>query len=402
MTGALVADRRGLDRNSTVQEKKRPKVLHLITWLQPGGIEKWLLEMLQQIPREECPMDICCKGSDLGILAGAARDRGALTYLCPMTINQFSFARRLSRILRDGGYDILHNHLGAYSGLPVWIARRMGIRVITSYHNTHFAPQTATRLPVLRELRALYSWLSVGYAVDRSDVITGCSQSVLTSVVGHEPNGDRYKVLYYGIPAAPAQVVSARDAFRMALGYPANTPLVLHVGRFLEQKNHLGLLEIWKRVVARVPPARLLLVGDGVLRPTVERAIQRHSLEDTIRLLGVRNDVRHIMGSCDVFVFPSRHEGFGIAALEASGAGLPVVGTNVAGLNEVVEHGETGLLHSVADVDGMARSLIKLLEEKDHARKLGDAGRRRVREQFSASASAKGLLGLYHECLGLG
>jgi glycosyltransferase involved in cell wall biosynthesis len=78
------------------------------------------------------------------------------------------------------------------------------------------------------------------------------------------------------------------------------------------------------------------------------------------------------------------------------------VGTDVAGINEVVANGETGLLHPVEDVDGMASSVSRLLEEKERARNLGAAGRTRVRERFSAAVSARRLLGLYHECLGLG
>jgi len=402
MLTTSLRDRRGEALPVRARQVQRPKVLHLITWLQPGGIERWLLEMLRQIPQAECAMDVCCKGPDLGVLAGAARDRGAVTYLCPLTVNPMSFANQLSRILKEGGYNILHNHLGAHSGLPVWIARRAGVRVMTSYHNTRFAPQTLTRLPVLRHVRALYGRLSVGYAVGNSDVVTGCSQGVLTSIAGAEATNDRCRVLYYGIPTEPAPASRARHAIRIGLGFAPETPLVLHVGRFLAQKNHLGLLEIWKRVLTRTPTARLLLVGDGPLRPTVERALGRLKLGGTVRFLGVRADVNEIMGGCDVFLFPSLHEGLPMSAIEANGAGLPVVGTDVAGINEVVANGETGLLHPVEDVDGMASSVSRLLEEKERARNLGAAGRKRVRERFSAAVSARRLLGLYHECLGLG
>lgn len=401
MTGVLTANRHRADHNPAVPRETPLRVLHLVTWLQPGGIEKWLLEMLEYVRRSECSMDVCCKGKELGSLAAVARDLGALIYLCPMTMDHFSFGRRLSRILMDGKYDILHNHVGAYSGFPVWVARRTGVRVITSYHNTHFAPQTMTRLPVLRELRAAYSRRSIRYAISHSDVITGCSNSVLNSLVGPGWSEDRYRVLYYGIRGAPRQNEGARSAFRKALGYSVDTPLVLHVGRFFEQKNHLGLLQIWKRVLARTPKARLLLVGDGLLRAAVERAAENLKLDGSVRFLGVRADVKEIMGNSDVFLFPSRHEGFGIAALEASGAGLPVVGTNIPGLNEVVADGETGLLHGIEDVEGMAAAVSELLEDKERAHKLGEAGRRRVREHFSATSSAERLLGLYHECLGL-
>jgi len=327
-------------------------------------------------------------------------DKGAAVVHCPLTASHVGFGRKFKRLVQQGQYDIVHNHLEAYSGYPVWLSRQLGVPVIASFHNTRFPPQTGLRRPILRELRAFYSRLSVRYAVDHSDVVTGCSQSVLAGVVSPDRNGRRQRVLYYGIPPLPVQDESARERFRSALGYSPSTPLVLHVGRFLEQKNHLGLLEIWRSVLTRTPTARLLLVGDGVLRPKVETAVQDHGLAGTVRFLGTRADVKEIMGSCDVFLFPSLHEGLPVAALEAGGAGLPVVGTNVAGLNEIVEHGRTGLLHSVRDVDGMASSVSRLLHGKEEARKLGDAARNRIRERFSAAASAEGLMSLYHECLG--
>ena len=381
--------------------ERRLKVLHLVTWLRPGGIEKWLLEMLKEFDRTECAMDVCCKGPSLGTLSDIAKDEGAATFHCPMTPTHIGFGRRLSRILNEGGYDILHNHLGAYSGFPVWVAKRSGVRVITSYHNTHFSPQTLTRLPVLRTLRSVYSHFSVRYAVGSSDVITGCSNGVLTTVTGRETPGSMRRVLYYGAHLQPKQSHVERNAFRASLGYSADTPLVVHVGRFLEQKNHLGLLEIFGRVLREVPGAKLLMVGDGVLRSTVERAAQELRLTGNARFLGVRNDVARIMGNSDVFLFPSIHEGLPIAAMEASGAGLPVVGTNVAGLNEVVADGRTGVLHSLEDLDGMASSVARLLKDKEYASELGEAGRHRVGSDFSVARSAERLLSLYHECIGL-
>ena len=399
LTGTAVRDVRE-EALVARREGKQLKVLHLITWLQPGGIEKWLLTMLEQVDRSQVSIDFCCKGSSVGQLAPVARDKGATVVHCPLTASHVGFGRKFKRLVRQGCYDIVHNHLEAYSGYPVWLSRQLGVPVITSFHNTRFPAQTGLRWPVLRELRGLYSQLSVRYAMDHSDVVTGCSQGVLASLVNPDRNGSKHRVLYYGIPAVPIQDESARQRFRSSLGYSARTPLVLHVGRFLEQKNHLGLLEIWKRVLTRTPMARLLLVGDGVLRPKVETAVQGLGLEGTVRFLGTRADVKDIMGSCDVFLFPSLHEGLPVAALEAGGAGLPLVGTNVPGLNEIVEHGRTGLLHSVKDVEGMASSVSRLLHGKEEVRKLGDAARNRVRDRFSAASSAEGLMSLYYECLG--
>mgnify|MGYP005847811181 FL=1 len=175
--------------------------------------------------------------------------------------------------------------------------------------------------------------------------------------------------------------------------------MILHVGRFNPQKNHMGLLDVFERVLAQIPAARLVLVGDGPLRPAVERSVAERGIAEQVRLLGLRGDVPRLMGLSDVFLFPSFFEGFGLAALEANAAGLPVVASRVPGLTEAVADGQTGLLHDVADVDGMARSVARLIAEPDYRRQLGQAGRQRVEEGYSLEASARQLRDLYRLCV---
>src|SRR5215467_6491061 len=180
-------------------QQKQMRVLHLITWLEPGGIEQWLLMMLQQIPRGSCAIDFCCKGSQVGSLAEKAREYGAEVFHCPLTPGHVGFVRRLTALIQDGRYDIVHNHLESYSGLVVWIARRLRVPVVTSFHNVQFAPQTWTRRFGIRQVRAVYSALSVKYALKKSQYITGCSRAVLAKLAPDYESRDNYRVLYYGV-----------------------------------------------------------------------------------------------------------------------------------------------------------------------------------------------------------
>src|ERR1700683_3353274 len=110
------------------------KVLHVITTLNRGGIERWLLSMLGEIPRTECAMDICCKGNSVGPYAPMAREFGANVYLEPLRVTQVGFLRGLRRLVTSGGYHIVHNPLQVYSWLPVFACRNLGVPVISSYH----------------------------------------------------------------------------------------------------------------------------------------------------------------------------------------------------------------------------------------------------------------------------
>ncbi|NJR59169.1 MAG: glycosyltransferase family 4 protein [Cyanobacteria bacterium CRU_2_1] len=375
------------------------KILHLIHHFNRGGIENWLLSMLREIPRNRCEMDICCKGSEIGSLAKVANELGVVVFHCPLGLAHIRFAQSLKQVLIKGHYQILHNHVEAYSGFPVWVAHTLNIPVITSFHNTNFLPQTPlTRLPLLRQLRSLYSGISIRYALYHSELVTGCSQAVLNHLDPCGKSlGDRARVLHYGVNLPTRSAPEMRSSFRDSYGWSADTPLILHVGRLIEQKNHLGLLSIFQHVLEQIPTAKLLIVGDGVLRPAIEHTIAERGLSQAVHLLGLRDDVSFLMNQADVFLFPSLYEGFGLVAIEANAAYLPVVGSQIPGLTEAVQDEKTALLHDVNDIEGMANSVIKLLNNKQYANQMGDAGFRRVKEHYSSKVSAEKLLEIYNE-----
>lgn len=373
------------------------RVLHLINSFNRGGIEKWLLYMLCEIPRNKYAMDFCCKGLNIGVLAKIAQHLDAKVLCCPFGINQVGFAQKLRHILLEGDYEILHNHLQVYSGLPVWVAHQLGIPVITSFHNTYFACQMPlTRLPLIREMRSIYAMMSIRYALRHSDVVTGCSQGVLDSL---DPQRTKIQkrscVLNYGINIPELSTPEERKEFRAAFGWSEDVPLFIHVGRFIEQKNHQGLLSIFKLVVKHIPKAKLLLIGDGPLRGLIAKNIAQLKLSDSVYLLGERDDVPSLMSKCDLFLLPSLHEGLPVVALEANAAGLPVIGSKIPGVTEAVVDGKTAILHDVEDIEGMAQSAIALIYNRQYCQQMGKAGREWMINKYSTSVSAQNLIELY-------
>ncbi len=330
-----------------------------------------------------------------------AREFGANVYLQPLRVTQLGFINGLRRLVKSGAYDVVHNHLQVYSWLPAFACRNLDVPVITSFHCTEFPSDTTLRLPVLSHLRDAYGKMSVKYALGHSVMITGRSQGVLNSVSRSygARNSSGWEVLYYGteLPCLPNP--EERQAFRESFGWPEDTPIIVHIGRFAEQKNHFGVLRIFKLVLERRPGAKLLLIGGGPLRPAVEALARKLGLSDSVRFLGYRDDVPQILARSDLFLFPSWLEGLGVAALEASAAAIPVVASNIPAISEAVEHGGTGLLIDPNDNSAMADAVISLLEDKALAKRLGAAGRKRVAERFSNQISAGSLLRIYNESL---
>lgn len=378
------------------------RVLHLIHAFNRGGLERWLLSMLREIPRDVCAMDVLCKGEDTGPWAGEAADLGARIFHCPLRPSHRGFVSGFRKVLREGRYEIIHNHLDVYSGVPVLIAKRHGVPVICTFHNTDFSKAHPwwLRLPVFEHVRRFYGYFSMGYAIHHADLVTAVSQGVLDSVLsGREMLGFPPEVLYLGVDIPPLATSEEKAEFRRSLGFQEDTPLILHVGRFMELKNHRGLIRIFERVVAELPRARLLLVGEGILRPAIEKFARERSLEQAVRFLGFRDDVQTLMARSDVFLLPSLFEGLPIVALEANACGLPVVGSNVPGLVEAREHGAACILHPIEDVENMARSVMKLIMDREHARALGLNGRDQIGAFFSVTQASQRLLCLYSEFL---
>jgi glycosyltransferase involved in cell wall biosynthesis len=163
--------------------------------------------------------------------------------------------------------------------------------------------------------------------------------------------------------------------------------LVLAVGRLVEQKNH----ELAIRAIAQVPGATLAIVGDGPLRPELERLVA--DLQAPVIFTGVRKDARALMGAADVVVMPSRWEGLPLTALEALASGTPLVATSVRGLRELLTDGENALLVP-EDPEALASAIRRLLDDRELAARLSEAGRR-VEGAGSDAELVAGFLAVY-------
>lgn len=356
--------------------------------------------MLRELDRSRVAMDFCCKGSNPGSLAPQAEALGARVYHCPLRPTHLSFINGLGKIIRSGNYQIVHNHLQNYAGVGVYAAKRCGVPVITGFHNTSFPAQSIPNFTFLHQLRDLYGRLSIGYALRHSDLITGCSQNVLDFLRQEYflPHG-RKRVLYYGVDIPPQKSREQKQAFRAGLGLGKEQLLIAHVGSFMPQKNHAGLVRVGEKVIAGNPRAHFVLVGDGTLRPHIEQMVQERNLTDNFSFLGLRQDVEDILGCSDLFFFPSHWEGLGLVVLEAMAAGLPVVAAGLPVLQETVLEGKSGYLLPLNDEIGLAQGILNLLADPEKCRTMGETGRRQVEDKFSLRAAARNLCELY-ESLG--
>jgi glycosyltransferase involved in cell wall biosynthesis len=159
-----------------------------------------------------------------------------------------------------------------------------------------------------------------------------------------------------------------------------------------------------RQVGRRFPDARLVVAG-GPQQASPEyvaslyRQADEPELTGKVVFAGQRTDVPRLMAACDVFALAPLWEGFGLVFAEAMAAGRPVVATNVSGIPEVVEHGETGVLLPPRDADALAAALIRLCEDPGERRRMGSNGYQRVRRLFSADRMVDETIAVYREAL---
>lgn len=377
------------------------RILHLVHWMNRGGIETWLLNVVQRVRPGRCRMDICCKGPREGELASAVRHAGARVLLCPLGPTIVPFVQRLRRTLLRGRYDLLHVHTDAHAGPAVYAAASAGVPVVTTFHSTQFPPETRlTQSFGIRALRTWYTRHSMRYAVDHSDRATAVSRGAAAAVVDHaQAIGRTCAVLHLGVPEPRRLSPQAIADLRAGLRLSSHEKVVLHVGSLTVRKNHAALIDAFSRIHRECPEARLVLAGDGPLRHSVAARVCERGLSGQVRMLGVRTDVTDLMQAAEVLVFPSISEGLSLALMEASAVGLPVIASDIPGNREATADGTTARLHDVRDVAGMAASAVAVLRRPDVAAEMVEAARNAYEKRFSISASIARLMDLYGEVL---
>jgi glycosyltransferase involved in cell wall biosynthesis len=202
---------------------------------------------------------------------------------------------------------------------------------------------------------------------------------------------EKLVTIHYGLDELPA---AESELTPEAAGIPPDAPLVLAIGRLIEQKDHATLLGAFARVRDDNPAARLTILGWGRLEEATKARVRELGLEDAVLLPG-RVEPGAWLARADVFAHTSRWEGFGIVLLEAMLSGLPVVATRVSAVPEIVVDGETGILAPVGDEVAIAAALSVLLADPEQRQRLGEAGRVRARAEFSVARMTDRTMALY-------
>lgn len=292
------------------------RILHVIGIMNRGGAETMIMNLYRNIDRTKVQFDFVENSDEPAAFDDEIRALGGRIYRCPHYNgkNHFSYVRWWKEFFRGhrGEYPIVHGHIGSTAAIYLSIAKKNGAYAIA---HSHSAGMDSI-------LYRAYSYPTRHIA----DHFFACSRDAGIVRYGKRIGNNHTccEVLTNAIDVCKFTFCpQTRTAVRNSLGIDASTFVVGHVGRFAEAKNHAFLIDIFAQIHQRRPDAVLLLVGDGELRPQIEKQIADKGLQDSIILTGVRSDVNRLLQAMDVFVFPSLYEGLPVSIIEAQAAGLP-------------------------------------------------------------------------------
>lgn len=399
----MLADRKaGSARmRRTGTHKDKPRVAHVTTV--DLSLRYLLLNQLQRIQDEGYGVfGISADGPDVPVLEAT----GIPHFAVPMTrritpIADLRCLWQLVRIMRRERFDVVHTHTPKAGLLGQLAARLAGVPiVVNTLHGFYFHDDTKP-MP-----RRCYVWMERVAAKCSDTILSQNREDMATAVVEGIASPDLVKWLGNGIDLMRFDrrrlSEDNLDALRAEIGIDSTAPVVGFVGRLVEEKGILDLLQAAKAVIAAIPNAQFLIVGpydeekSDALRPEVA---ERYGIAANCRFVGLRDDMPELYALMDVLVLPSYREGFPRAPMEASAMGVPAVVTNIRGCRETVDHGENGLLFPVGDVHGLAQSLIELLQDDERRTQMGATGRRIAEDRFDEQKVFDRVLSEYERLL---
>jgi N-acetyl-alpha-D-glucosaminyl L-malate synthase BshA len=272
-----------------------------------------------------------------------------------------ALASTMVDVIKNNDLDLLHVHYAIPHASAAYMAKKIlekenkRIPVITTLHGTDITlvGRDKTYAPV------------VTFSINESDAITAVSEDLREETFKSFKIEKEIEVIYNFVDVSRFKRKPI-DAFKKAIA-PNGERILLHVSNFRKLKRVPDVIKVFSEV-HKVIPSKLLFVGDGPERPNAEELCRQLNLCDDIRFVGRQEQMEDILAIGDLFLLPSEYESFGLAALEAMAAGVPVVSTNVGGLKEIVVPGETGYMANVGDVESLTHHVLSILKDDETLR----------------------------------
>jgi glycosyltransferase involved in cell wall biosynthesis len=280
----------------------------------------------------------------------------------------------VAALLAEFRPEVVHNHMyraelvGTRAAIALGEIGRPRPYLVSTVHSSRIRSDEDRRI-----LRLL---------TPRIDRLIAVSRSIVEKLQREGRDGAPISLIHNGVDLDRYDHQGPCCTLREEYGLPSEGPIVGVVARLEPEKGHPTLLEAWSSVVAAVPNATLLVVGEGSRREALETMAHELGIAERVVFTGRRDDVPAVTAALDVAVLPSYREALGLTVLEAMALSRPVIASDVGGIPEMIEDGVTGLLVPPRDAEALAAAIVRLLRDHPLADTLGRAGHDLVHERF--------------------
>lgn len=390
----------------------RPRMLHVITRLANGGAGENTLFTVNGLDKRKYDVDLAIGGgSEPGLLRKYGLAEAVKLFVIehlardPSISEELPAYREIRRLIRAGGYSVVHTH-GAKAGILARLAAHAeGVPVvINGIHGITFSremPFLKRRLFLALErftARRTTHFVSVGEDIKQKYLRAGVGSAAQYRVVHSGMDLERF----HRAGDAPPE---HRRALRRELGLAESDLVVGKVSRLEPRKGYDFFLEAARGLISDYPAdaagrrVRFLVVGDGPEYDRIRARVAELGLDDRFVFTGYRSDVPELLSVCDVVCLTSLWEGLPRVLVEASAVGLPAVTFDVDGAWEVVEEGRNGFIVPTRDSAAVAERLYRLVSSEELRVRMSAAARTKVDESWSAATMVRRLEELYEEAL---
>jgi len=372
--------------------RDRIRVVELLATGSSGGAQEHLYNLVTRLDRERYDVSV------LSLSGGPGVRRLERTGVSVCVLDEMSDEEAVAAVaahLAAQDADVVHNHMyraevvGTQAAWALAAAGRRRPFVIGTVHSSRIRSEEDRDL--LRRL------------TPRMDHLVAVSRAIVRKLEDEGRVGAPISLIYNGVDLARYNEQAACPTLLDEYAIPEGAPIVGVVARLEPEKGHPTLLEAWPAVLAAVPNAHLLMVGEGSQRELLEAQAASLGLLDgtrpSVTFTGRRDDVPAVTTALDVAVLPSYREAQGLSILEAMALSRPVVASAVGGIPEMIDDGRTGLLVPPRDPGALATSIVRLLEDPVLAGRLGRAGHDLVHERFCVEQMVRAVEAIYDDAV---
>lgn len=381
----------------------KPKVLHIITRLDPGGSATNTLVSVDRLRQQGCDTALAYGVTDDpdGSLKERLLRMGAPTIRLPRLVRDVSplkdwlAIRSIRRLLMQEHFDLVHTHTSKAGVLGRMAAWSCGVPAVHTPHGHvlyGYFGRAITALFVLVERRMARHTARIISLTDRE------TRECLDRGIGRP---EQYVTIHSGVPLSAFRKIPKETGvrFRAQIGIPRDAFLFVSAGRLVPVKGFDVLLKGFAGANLGPRAGFLAVAGDGAERSNLEAMGRALGISDRLRLLGDLADIRALLSAGDAFALASRNEGMGRVLVEAMAAELPVIGTAVGGIPTLIEDGVTGLLVPACAPAAMARAMEKLAADPDLRLRFGRQSSEAVYPEYDEDIMIEKLSTLYRDVL---